>query len=138
MSEGMENIPRVISHRDFTPGNIKTVPEEGCIMLDWSTLGVSTIGADEGRWYVHYALDEVKQRDILDNYMENTDYDQTSLLSLLLTIGMRSAREYKMMQEGAYYDKHLGREFPDEGERRAFRNTFEQAMLNQLAWTNRT
>lgn len=136
LSVQLPSLPRVVAHRDFTPANIKAVADYGCIMLDLATFGVSTFGADEGRWYVHHVLDQERQQDILKTTKQLNPFGAKGDLAFLLMVGMRSAREYKMLEGDSYYGTHLKNNFNDPDDLSRFKNKLENSLLNQLPWVS--
>ena len=137
LSRHFQMLPRVVAHRDFTPANIREIAGHGCVMLDFATFGMSTYGADEGRWYVHHVLDKDKQKDILDTTQQLNHFGTSGNLAFLLMVGMRSARECKMLDESSYYDNHLQSEFHEE-DMVGFKSKLEEALVDQLMWTSKS
>ncbi|OGH11820.1 MAG: hypothetical protein A2857_03945 [Candidatus Levybacteria bacterium RIFCSPHIGHO2_01_FULL_36_15] len=136
LSSNFPSLPRVVAHRDYTPANIRAVENYGCIMLDMTTFGVSTYGADEGRWYVHHVLDSDKQREILITTQNLNPFGIQGDLAFLLMVGMRSARECKMLEESSYYDRHLQNEFSDAERMSRFKGRLKNALTEQLSWSS--
>jgi hypothetical protein len=92
---GLANVPRVLSHGDFSIGNLIASTPATTTVLDWATLGTAPVGAD----LASLALSAL--RDLLPDYLTGLDgrHDPTAVdLGYRTTLALTGASRLHWMR----------------------------------------
>jgi len=102
----IQNIPRVVQHKDANPSNWRTVDTENKTfvnMLDLETLGIARRGWDEGRTYSLLCLDEDKQKIFENLVLDHIAFEDTSQqIYFWRVVLFRSIRELNLIHTEKY------------------------------------